>query len=199
MAYPMLEYWKKKFENNMDEVSLCDVIKRAIYVASVYYPDELRKRRDVILEDLYDDRSKYEICNEEDKYHKLMKKINDCSTDLKEDDKKTMSSTITDHEISGCFDGDKETALNKVKKDGMKINPMVPKISKCCLDEEAIQKKLEVSKRKLHERYEQEVEAKKQRVVKVLKQDELPKKNAFHQPSLYAKRFHKRPVVFRIR
>ncbi|KAF5199407.1 hypothetical protein FRX31_011006 [Thalictrum thalictroides] len=203
MAYPMLEYWKKKFEKNKDGVDLCEVIKHAISVASLYYPDELKKRRDAILEDLYDDKSKYEIFRNEDQVPQAttqMEKIHD-STDLKEETDKKTSSTI-----STCLVGDKKIALKvkistgALKKDGMmKTNSTLPpKIPICCNDEEAIQKKLAASKRKLHESYEEASAAKKQHVVKVLKLNELPKKNnAFQQPSLHAQRIHRRPAVIR--
>ncbi|KAF5196586.1 hypothetical protein FRX31_013828 [Thalictrum thalictroides] len=94
-----------------------------------------------------------------------MKKIHG-STDLKEDDKNTCST------ISTCFVGDKKLALKvkistgALKKDDMmKTNSTLPpKIPICCLDEEAIQKKLAASKRKLHESYEQASTAKNSQV-----------------------------------
>ncbi|KAF5196574.1 hypothetical protein FRX31_013840 [Thalictrum thalictroides] len=154
-----VEEWKKFFEREGSGFNIFDTIHCAIAVASLLKPEEFKRHRDEIVAEIM------------------------VATQQTSKNNKVNNSTV--HQQASKIKLDKQSSSRSSTL--TKVDDKIIKTTSTCtatgisaaesLDEESFHKqKLEISKRKLQQGYQQVAAAKKQRTVKVLESNELPKK-----------------------
>ncbi|GLJ42554.1 hypothetical protein SUGI_0882210 [Cryptomeria japonica] len=192
MTSNIMEKWRKFFE--AADCDIFTVIEAAILVAAFDCPNELRKRRDKIAETLFTSSSADANSNsatssqEEDQDH---------SGNAEEKDQEDHSGNAKEKDHSG--NGEEKNQSENAEDPKQSVNHVVTISHECkskSADEKFLREKMEASKRRLQQGYQQAETAKKRRTVQAIELQDLPKQ--LGRPIFHQSKQHGRPI-FRIK